>query len=710
MFLHRKLINCMEGEMKRIESLRAAALNHNHARDEMLYRFHKRYGEDEGTVDLSKYADAYGFAFSTLTPHIGDGELIVGECGNGLSKEEREEWESKYKLIAQNRCTSAGRGQDSHMAIDYDLVLRCGLKGIIERIDGYVKTASFEKLEFYSTARATLLAVIAHSESYALLAEELAKDTKDATRREELLEIAKICKKVPAEPAESFYEAVQAVHFVTYCISLNPLRFGCQQFQLGRPDRYLYPYYERDIKNGSLTRERAQLLLDCLGIQVNMRVPRGLSSGYMVGGRDESGAVVANELTEMLMQVVDDIRLVYPSVGLCYTEDMPEKYLQLACEILSHGRSHPAIFNDDVITRGLRSYGVPADEACNYIHSTCVEITPIASSNVWVASPYTNMVKLLLDTMTREYSSFDEHMNALCSRLDASIEKNFLEQCALRKYRMKNCINPLLSCFVNDCLATGVDIERGGGRYNWIMPSFVGMANLVDSVYALKRIVYEEKQYTVLQLKEILDSNFEGNEALRLHLMNSLPKYGNDIDEIDEYFKIFTSHIISECKKHRGIHNAANLIPSVFCWIMHEKFGRETGATPDGRFAGFPLGDGSGPCQGREMRGPTASILSSTKWEHHELIGGVAVNMKFSKSSLGEGSISVMAGLIKSFVQRGGFEMQINVTDKDLLERARENPEQYRDLVVRIGGYSDYFVKISPQMQEEVILRTTHSI
>jgi formate C-acetyltransferase len=242
------------------------------------------------------------------------------------------------------------------------------------------------------------------------------------------------------------------------------------------------------------------------------------------------------------------------------------------------------------------------------------------------------------------------------------------------------------------------------------MPSFVGMANLVDSLYALKTVVYDEKLLTVCQFKQILDSNFEGHEELRLRLLNDLPKYGNDIDEIDSYFSIFTNHIISECKKYTSIHSNANLIPSVFCWIMHEQFGRQTGATPDGRLAQFPLGDGSGPCQGRELKGPTASILSSTKWEHHQLIGGVAVNMKFSKSTLGANSLAVMQSLIEAFMQRGGFEMQINVTDKELLEKARQNPEQYRDLIVRIGGYSDYFTRLSPQMQEEVILRTEHKI
>jgi formate C-acetyltransferase len=271
-------------------------------------------------------------------------------------------------------------------------------------------------------------------------------------------------------------------------------------------------------------------------------------------------------------------------------------------------------------------------------------------------------------------------------------------------------MNPLLSCFVKDCIARGTDIEEGGAKYQWIMPSFVGVANLVDSLYVLKRVVYDEKQYTVCVLKEILDRNFEGNEELRLYLLNGLPKYGNDIEEVDAYFGMITEHIISECKKHSKEQKEEKLIPSVFCWIMHEQFGRETGATPDGRFAGFPLGDGSGPCQGREQKGPTASILSSTKWEHHELIGGVAVNMKFSKSSLGAHSGETLKALIKAYMLRGGFEMQINVTDKALLERAVEHPEEYRDLVVRIGGYSDYFTRLSSQMQQEVILRTEHKI
>ena len=696
--------------MNRIEKLRQIALSHPHAYDEFFYRFYKRYSENRNESDYLKYADAFYCAFSQLTPNISDGELVVGEIKNCLTESEKKEWANTYKEIAEERCRAAGGGQDSHMAIDYELLLSCGLKGVIARIEEYEKSCSPEQTDFYSAAKTCLLAVMQHSKSYSVLAARLAKKECDNRRKKELLQIAEICERVPAEPAQSFFEAVQSVHFVTYCLSMNPFRFCHQQFQLGNPDRYLYPYYKNDIEKGIITKEAAQTLLDCLGIQINMRVPSGLSSGYMVGGRDENGEIVANELTDMLMQVVDDIKLVYPSVGLCYTKDIPDAYLQKACDILSHGRSHPAIFNDDVITKGLTCYGVPEKEAHSYTHSTCVEITPVASSNIWVASPYTNMAQLLLDTMTREYDSFEAHISVLLEKLNNSIKNNFLEHIELRKHRAEHSMNPLLSCFVNDCLALGTDIERGGARYNWIMPSFVGMANLVDSIYVLKKIVYENKEYTLCELKTILDNNFDGNEDLRRRLLNDLPKYGNDIDEIDQYFGMFTSHIISECKKYTGKVTSCNLIPSVFCWIMHERFGRTTGATPDGRPAGFPLGDGSGPCQGREMNGPTASILSSTKWEHHELIGGVAVNMKFSKSTLGKDSLNVMQGLIKAYILRGGFELQINVTDKEMLEKARQKPEEYRDLVVRIGGYSDYFTRLSPEMQQEVILRTEHHI
>lgn len=695
--------------MNRIEHLRQKALKDMPVYPEFYYHFYKSY---ESLSDLSenlRYTEAFFYAFSNTTPSISEGELIVGKYDDTLSAEAEKEWLEIYKPIARENRSMVG--QDSHMTIDYELLLTSGINGILEKIDSYMKQHADdpEKITFYNTCKRCLEAVVVHSEKYAQTAFELSQTATDPNRKAELLQISKICKKVPANPAETFHEALQAVHFITHCIFPNPYRMEYQQFQLGHPDRYLLPYYEKDLKEGRITKQDAQLLLDCFGIQINMRVPNGLSSGYMVGGRDADGNIVANDLTEMCMQVIEDIHLVYPAVGFCYTEGMPEQFLKKACDILAKGFSHPAIFNDDIITKGLKYYGVPDREAHNYIHSTCVEITPVASSNVWVASPYTNMPQLLLDSMDREYANFEELLESVFAKLDERIKNNYLTQKNYRQIRAEKSQNPLLSCFVNDCLEKGTDIEEGGARYNWITPSFVGMANLVDALYTIKELVFKKSRLTIAEFKEILQQNFEGNEALRNYILHHIPKYGNDNDDIDQYFGMFTEHIIKECQQLSD-GDEEKLIPSVFCWIMHEQFGRETGATPDGRTAGFPLGDGSGPCQGREMQGPTASIISSTKWEHHKLIGGVAVNLKFSKASLGNHSTDVMLALVKTYLSRGGFEVQINVIDNETLKKARIHPDEYRDLVVRIGGYSDYFVKLSPEMQEEVILRTTHQI
>ncbi len=696
--------------MKRIEYLRQCALHNTPCADRFFLFFYKMYNADKRKSEYQKYADAFYYALSEYIPTIFCGELIVGSAVSNMGLLEQNEWETKYYNIARARVAKAGAGQDSHMAIDYELVLSKGLYGIIDTINQKLLSCGGEKDEFYNACKKCLEGVILYSSHYADEAQRQAKTQLDEKRKAELEEIARICRKVPAYPAESFYEAVQSVHFISHCLSFNPFRMGFQQFQLGHPDRYLLPYYEKDIASGKLTKQQAQLLLDCLGIQINMRVPNGLSSGYMVGGRYADGKPVANELTEMLMQVIDDIRLVYPSVGLCYNSDMDDKYIEKACEILSHGRSHPAIFGDDTIAKGLISYGIPKEDAHNYIHSTCVEITPVAASNVWVASPYTNMAQVLLDIMDKEYPSFDALLYALFAHIDEIIHNNCTYFNELRIKRAENSMNPLLSCVVNDCIERGCDIEKGGARYNWIMPSFVGMANLVDSLYTLKKLVFDQKEYSVLQLMQILSQDFEGNEPLKQRILNTIPKYGNDNDNIDKYFGMITEHIIARCKEYQAIHTDGKFIPSVFCWIMHEEFGRQTSATPDGRSAGFPLGDGSGPCQGREMNGPTASILSSTKWAHHELIGGVAVNMKFSKSSLGENSVTTMKNLVKTYIARGGFEMQINVVDKATLEDAVKHPGNYRDLVVRVGGYSDYFTRLSSHMQQEVILRTEHNI
>lgn len=689
---------------ERIAILREGAVAPDITYNEFRLHFYRYFEEQRLPVTQLTYGDGYIAACKGITPVIADEELIVGRALSRLSPDDELLWKNTYEPISDAAEEQAGIGQDSHMAIDYAMLLQLGVNGVLKKIKSKPQTP------FYVSCSKCLEGVLLLSQRYAAAAAQQAEQCSDVRRKQELYRISEICSKVPAEPASTFYEAVQCAHFVTYCLSNAPIRAYYQQYQLGHIDRYLLPYYEKDLSEGILTKEEAQTILDCLGIQINRRVPRGLSSGYMVGGRDEQGNTVYNDLTIMGLQVIGDIRLVYPAVGLCWHKDMPDTCLEKACELLAQGCSHPAIFNDDIITEGLMSYGVPEAEAHNYIHSTCVEITPVGASNVWVASPYTNLPQILLDLMDCEYDTFDQLFQSVCSRLGEIIEENYHIFNAKRQYRSEHCYNPLLSCFVNDCLENGVDIEQGGARYNWIMPSFVGMGNLADSLFAVKTVVFDHKECTMKQLKQMLEENFEGNEPFRLRLLNKIAKYGNDDDSVDGLVKDLTARLVSECRKHTPMFRNARLVPSVFCWVKHEMFGSETGATPDGRKAGFPLGDGSGPCQGREHHGPTSSILSSTKWSHKELIGGVAVNMKFSKKHMQPSSRDKIIALIKAYMARGGFQMQINVTDAETLRRAKVMPEQYSDLVVRIGGYSDYFVHLSANMQDEVILRTEHRI
>lgn len=702
-------------DKERIEKLRLPALQKKiDDYREFTYHFYDHFVTTFNTASFEeRYAEALYHSFDQTEVVIDEGELIVGKIANReFTQVEQQRWESirQYAIPAG----SSYFGQGSHMSIDYPLLLSQGISGIISRIEtlrtrlDLTAANDLNKDTYYKACIRSLEGVVRISRRYAQCALEKAKDAPEPYRSE-LSRIAQICERVPEFPAGSFYEAVQSVHFLTFCLSNKPQLPGTHQYQLGRPDRYLLPYYEKDIENGKITEDEVQTLLDCLGIMINHRVPHGLSSGYMVGGKDENGKVVSNPLTNMLMRVVEHDRLVYPAVGLCWCPETPEEDFSLACEILGKGFSHPAIFNDDVISRGLRARGLSEAESHSYIHSTCVEITPIASSNVWVASPYHNLMQMLLDCLEKDYSDIDALMEAFFQKVSCAIKEQFMIQNGYRLERAKYTIDPLLSCFVNDCLEKGLDIESGGARYNWIMPSFVGLSNVADALSVIDSLVLHDKTISFETLRQMLAANFVGFEQQYRKILDFKEKYGNDCDAADRYVQKITQWLTAECRKYTACFDGA-LVPSLFCWIMHDILGGQTGASPDGRKSGFPLGDGSGPAQGRELKGPTASVISSTKWEHAGFIGGVAVNMKFSKKFFKPESLPKMKALIKTYLKRGGFEMQINVVDRDTLLKAQRDPDSYRDLIVRIGGYSDYFVKLSPSMQAEVIIRTEHEL
>lgn len=697
----------------RIEALREAFLQRETVggtSEEMRYLFAQGWRDHRAEwITSRRHTLARAAMYLGQTPAIGENELIVGRPNHdvALTPAQKALVEEAYAWIPQRM------GQDSHMAIDYEKLLRLGTDGVRAQILAYKARLNpvdvpddIAKETFYDECLIMLSAVEALAEKYAAHARALAK-TAHAPRAAELERIAENLDRVPKYPAETFYQAVQSVHFIT---------FGLQGlYQLGRPDQYLLPYYERDAQSGALTREFAQDLIDCLCLLTNEYTAKGLAVGLMVGGRYPDGTPVVNDLTYMFLQSIFDVRLSYPGVGLCVTKDTPDSLLCLACEALAAGHTHPALFNDEVIVRGLMHYGLPFEEAVEYIHSTCVEITPIKRSSVWVASPYYNLIVPLnellgaADEPACAAQDFEALLALYQQKLRARIRENVYDQNRQQMERAAWYTHPLVSCFVDDCLARGRDIDHGGAKYAFIESSFVGMANLVDALYAIDQLVYREKRLTLAQFGQILRENFAGNEPLRQHILNGIPKYGNDEPEIDALFRRMTEWITEEMARYRTWHGS-RFVPSMFCWIMHERLGTATGASADGRLAGFPLGDGSGPAQGREHHGPTASILSSTCWNHEKFIGGIAVNLKFSKKLFTGASLEKLLTLVKTYMRRGGFELQINVVDREKLLAAQKNPDAYRDLVVRIGGYSDYFTNLSPQMQAEVLLRTEHEL
>jgi len=662
-----------------------------------------------------------GDILSGLTPVIDPGELIVGKYHpRDFTEAEQEEMDNWNKYGA--RALPYTGGQSAHMAIDYDKLLHLGIRGVKDEIENYRaylnldNSADLEKDAFYRACIIALDGVIAYANRYADHAEELCKSETDESRQSELLGIARICRKVPENPVSTFWEAVQATHFITFCLCAGQ---RMSMFQLGRPDRYLWTFYQRDLADGRITPDKAQELLDCLCILFNEYTPRSLAVGFMVGGMDAHGNDMSNDLTRMFLDTIGHTRMSYPGIGLCWHRNMPADLLDKSSELMAQGLSHPAIFNDEVITKGMMDAGLSPAEACLYIHSTCVELSPIASSNVKVASPYINLIQALHDILgvgpvnspgtaePPEIPSFDELKEAIRSRLGEIFRQGIRGENMNFISRRYHGGYPLNSCFVNDCLRQGRDMDHGGARYNWVEPNFVGLANLADALTVIQKFVFEEKSLTFLELVDAIRRNFDGYESLRQMFLNRSPKYGNDDDEVDAMATEIVSWGVDECKKLRT-HFDDMVFLGAFSWIVHEHMGRDTAASVDGRLAGFPLSPAAGAGQGREKSGPTAVVKSTTKWDHTHMLGGLAVNLKFSESRKSEDFPRKLTELMEIFLLRGGMEIQVNVVDRDTLLKAQEEPDKYQDLVVRIAGYSDYFVNLSKEMQAEVIMRTEH--
>ena len=651
-------------------------------------------------------ADAY--LLDNMEPVINDGELIVGLPDlSPLTEEEKKEYdtlEQGMKFSPQGSHITSG-----HMALDYAKLIRIGVNGLLDEVNCRMAALdlnlpeNIEKCEFYECCKVELEALVRLQHRYAEKARILAESA-DETRKKELLDIAEMMDRVPAEPPRTFREGLEAIHFY------NSTMWNLYYF--GRVDRYLIDLYNADVAAGRLTHEDAVELYACFLLLPEAYITPSVALDAMVGGTTEDGKTVENEVTHIAIEAIEYARSANGKVSLAVTDDMSDELLKKAIRLNAIGCAQPALFNDRIIVEGLMRAGMPHSDAHNYCNTGCVEITPVGKSGIHVVSPYHNLAAMLLTAMEkgRDAKSFDDFYRVFEGVLHSEIARRNIDLNRAQMERARNGHESArVSCLTDDCLSRGKAVDAGGAVYNFVEPNFLGFSNAVDSLAAINSLVFESGDYTVEALSDILAKDYEGSEALRQRIIHKLPHYGTDDDFTNSLAKRLSDSILSGCKglyTYRG----STLVPGAFSYYEHAHFGKRTGATPDGRHAGYPLSSGSSPVQGRETNGPTAAMLSTLSWDHRNFIGGIAVNMKFTPSCMQGEAEDKMLEFVRTFMRLGGFQLQLNAVDRETLLDAREHPENHRDLLVRVGGFSAYFTKLSPEMQQEIIDRNEHSI
>lgn len=691
------------------------------------------YAHTKGQPAVIRQAKAFAYLLDRIPARIYPDELIVGwhpkrePAEAELAKLRRTPWTDGGRTelwgrVREEMTAAERQALDDglytagfpigHMTPDYQTVLRLGLRGILrqvrERLAGL--PADDERRPFYEAAAITLRAAIRLGRRYAEVAEDLACFQDDPRRQAELRQIADNCRQVPERPAKTFWQALQATWFVHLLVAMEAGgSHGC--FCPGHVDRYAWPCYEADRAAGRLDIAQARELLAAWWLKFNEFEPKGVPQVLIVGGTLPDGSDATNELTWLCLDTCQELQVLHPALALCVSKQTPPALLERAVEVMRTGIGFPALFNDDVTIPALVAAGASYEDAVEYVPGSCVEISVVGKTNPWIASGYINLGKCLHYTVTsgRNFATFGDLVADYQARVAEVVRLNWLSHSRFERASAELSPWPFLSTVVSDCLERGVDITAGGARYNFVMPEGVGPSNVADGLLALRTLVFEQGKVTLGQYAAALEADFAGFEALREEI-NRLPRYGNDHPAADALMKQVVDHFCTEVSRYRN-ERGGGYHPGFLCWIMHRELGRGTGATPDGRLAGTPLGDCIGPVQGRDRHGPTAMLRSCTGWSHQQAaIGGLVLNMKFQPKLLDDlAGIRRVASLLRTYLDLGGFEVQVNVVDRAQLEQAMAHPEQHGNLIVRVAGYSAYFTTLSPELQEEIIARTEYA-
>jgi len=672
--------------------------------------FMRSYVENKRNAYTTRLRRAYAEAdiLYHMAPVINSGELISGMADHSpLTPEEEAEYmelEKKMTVIPDTGPLTIG-----HMALDYEKLLRVGVSGLLQEVRQYRSVLdlnvpeNLSKDEFYEGCEAELEALCDLAHRYSDHAAALAARESDPIRAAELRTTSENFKVVPEYPAKTFHQAIQCIHF--YNMSLWEL------YYFGRVDRYLAPFYYADLEAGRITYDKAVELFACFLLLPEGYIEPNVAIDSMLGGRAPDGSLVENDVTYIALDAIRFAKTANGKVTLAICKDSSEKLLRKAIQTNAAGLTQPALFNDDLIFEAFTRHGVSPEDARDYCNTGCAEVTPSGKSGCYVVAPYHNLMEHLLTTMGT--STPGETEKSFWSRLEQKVRQAvFEENLAINRRQMERartgCECMRASCLVDDCLALGKGIDEGGARYNFTEPNFIGFGSVIDSMRVLRELVFSG-EYTMGEFLEILDANYEGHEMLRQRILNRIPHFGTNEASTDNIAHDFSQMLVRCCQGISNYRGISPLIPGVFSYVEHARYGDHTGASPDGRLAGYPLSSGSSPVQGREQKGPTAALLSNTAWCQKDFLGGVAINMKFEAGQMSGENEEKMLQFLRVFLARGGYQLQFNCVDGNLLLAAQKDPAKYSDLLVRVGGFSAYFCKLPPKIQQEIIDRDAHS-
>ena len=670
-----------------------------------------------------------------------------------------------------------------HVTVHYDWILAVGFKGIAAKAKKALEEADFgdadyaKRSHFLNAVILSCEAAIIYAERYSDLARKMAEKETDAERKRELLQISENCANVPANGARSFWEACQAFWFVQQLLQIES---SGHSISPGRFDQYMYPYYKADLEKGAITREFAQELIDCIWVKLNdLNKCRDAASaegfaGYslfqnlIVGGQNAEGLDVTNDLSFMCISASMHVMLPQPSLSIRVWNGSPHDLLIHAATLTRTGVGLPAYYNDEVVIPSLMSRGLTLQDAREYNIIGCVEPQKAGKTEGWHDAAFFNMCRPLelvfsdgmengelvgihtgdvaqMTTFEEFYDAYKKQMNYAISLLvnaDNAIDVAHAERCPL----------PFLSGMIEDCIGRGKTVQEGGAIYNFTGPQGFGVANMADSLYVIKKLVFEEKKLTLAQFREALAENYgkglpvsktaqvvaETVKELRaagkqvspeeiaaavaqltkptdkydklLEMIEEVPKFGNDIEEVDAFARdvAYTyTRPLETFKNPRGGMFQAGLYPV----SANVPLGAQTGATPDGRLAGKPVADGVSPSAGKDVHGPTAAANSVSRLDHYIASNGTLFNQKFHPSALsGRAGLENFVALIRSYFDQKGSHMQFNVVSRETLLDAQKYPEKYKHLVVRVAGYSALFTTLSRSLQDDIINRTEQGL